>query len=88
MLRDVAARIRARIGATGARSGMVLAAAGESNSLRPCWRHLAATMTAHFGAARLGTAAQRLMELELAVALVENWTRAAALDLAMAGVRQ
>ena len=53
---------------------------------RPCWRHLAATMTAHFGAAPARTAAQRLMELDLAVALVENWTRAAELDLAMAGV--
>ena len=88
LLRDVAARIRARIDATGARSAAALALAGEATGLRPCWRHLAATMTAHFGNAPARTAAQRLMELDLAVALVENWTRAAELDLAMAGVQQ
>jgi hypothetical protein len=42
-------------------------------------------MSEHFGAATGRTPAQQLMELELSVALVENWTRAAELDLAMAG---
>ena len=88
LLRDVAARIRARVDAIGPRNGAVLTVAGEATGLRPCWRHLAATMSAHSGAAPARTAAQRLMELDLAVALVENWTRAAELDLAMAGVRQ
>jgi hypothetical protein len=87
LLRDVAARIRARIDATGARSAAALAAAGEATGLRPCWRHLAATMAVHFGAAPARTAAQRLMELDLAAALVENWTRAAELDLAMSGAQ-
>jgi hypothetical protein len=85
LLRDVAARIGARLDATVAQSGAALAAVGKAAGLRPCWRHLAATMTAHFSNAPARTAAQRLMELDLAVALVENWTRAVELDLAMAG---
>lgn len=86
LLRDVAARVRARIDAAGARAATVaVAAGGKPTGLRASWRHLAATMTEHFGAAPGRTPAQRLMELELSVALAENWTRAAELDMAMVG---
>lgn len=85
LLRDVAARVCARIDAAGARATVAGAATGKPTGLRASWRHLVATMTEHFGAAPGRTPVQRLMELELAVALAENWTRAAELDLAMAG---
>ena len=85
LLRDVAARVCARIDPAGTRAAAAVATAGRLAGLRASWRHLAATMTEHFGAAPARTPAQQLMELELSVALVENWTRAAELDLAMAG---
>jgi len=85
LLRDVAARVCARIDPAGARAAAVRMRAARLAGLRPSWRHLAATMAEHFGAAPARTPAQRLLELELSVALVENWTRAAELDLAMAG---
>lgn len=84
LLRDVAARVRARIDAAGAKATVAVAASGKPTALRASWRHLVATMTEHFGAASARTPAQRLMELELSVALAENWTRAAELDLAVA----
>ena len=85
LLRDVAARVCARIDPAGARAAAAMTDAGKVAGLRPSWRHLAATMTEHFGAAPVRAPAQRLMELELSVAVVESWTRAAELDLAMAG---
>lgn len=85
LLRDVATRVCARIDPASARAAAAMADAGNLSGLRPAWRHLVATMTEHFGAPPERTPAQQLMELELSVALVENWTRAAELDLAMAG---
>jgi hypothetical protein len=85
LLRDVAARIVARLDAAGARAAAAVAAAGRPAGLGASWRHLAATMAGHFGAAPARTPAQRLLELDLSVALVESWTRAAELDLALAG---
>jgi hypothetical protein len=85
LLRDVATRVRARIDAAGARVTVAVAASGRPTPLRASWCHLVATMTDHFGAAPARMPAQRLMELELSVALAENWTRATELDLAMAG---
>ena len=85
LLRDVAARVCARIDPAGARAAAAKTHAGRVARLRPSWRHLAATMTEHFGAVPVRTPAQQLMELDLSVALVENWTRAAELHLAMAG---
>jgi hypothetical protein len=85
LLRDVAARVCARIDAAGAKATVAVAANAKPTGLRASWRHLVTTMTEHFDAAPGRTPAQRLMELELSVALAENWTRAAELDLAMAG---
>ena len=86
LLRDVAARVCARIDPAGTRAAAAVDAGRKTRrDCAPSWRHLAATMTEHFGAAPVRTPAQQLMELELSVALVENWTRAAELDLAMAG---
>jgi len=86
LLRDVAARVCGRIDSAGTRAAAAMTHAGKVAGLGPSWRHLAATMTEHFGAMPVRTPVQRLMELELSVALVENWTRAAELDLAMAGL--
>jgi hypothetical protein len=85
LLRDVAVRVCARIDAASTKASVAVAATGKPTGLRASWRHLVATMSEHFGAATGRTPAQQLMELELSVALVENWTRAAELDLAMAG---
>lgn len=84
LLRDVAARVRARIDVASAKASAAGAPGGKPTGLRASWRHLVATMTQHFGAAPARTPAQRLLELELSIALAENWTRAAELDLAMA----
>jgi hypothetical protein len=83
LLRDVAARVCARIDPAGARAAAVKPHAGTLAALLPSWRHLAATMAEHFGAGSARAPAQRLMELELSVALLECWTRAAELRLAM-----
>ena len=85
LLRDVAARVCARIEAAGVKATVAVAASGKSTGLGASLRHLVATMTEHFDAAPGRTPTQQLMELELSVALAENWTRAAELDLAMAG---
>ena len=44
-------------------------------------------MAEHFGAVPARTPAQQLMELDLSVALVENWTRAAELRSRHGGAR-
>lgn len=85
LLRDVAARVCARIDPASTRAAAAKAHAGKVARLRPSLCHLAATITEHFGAVPVRTPAQQLMELDLSVALVENWTRAAELHLAMAG---
>jgi hypothetical protein len=83
LLRDVGARISARVEPLAARATRALARADPSGPLRASWHHLATTMDAHFGAAPVRTSSQRLMELELAVALVECWTRVIDLDWAL-----
>jgi hypothetical protein len=85
LLRDVAARVCARIDPAAARAAAVRTHAEKVTALRPSWRHLAATMAEHFGARPARAPAQQLMELELSVALVECWTRAAELRLAIRG---
>ena len=86
LLRDVAARVCARIDPAGERAARAIACIGKVAALRPPWNHLAATMKEHFCFAPTPTRtpAQGLMELELSVALMEAWTRVAELDFAMA----
>jgi len=86
LLRDVAARVCARIDPAGERAARAIACIGKVAALRPPWNHLAATMKEHFCFAPTPTRtpAQGLMELELSVALMEAWTRVAELDFTMA----
>ena len=85
LLRDVAARVGARIDPIGMRAASAMTHVGELTALRVLWNHLAATMEEHFDTVSGRTPAQQLMELELSIALVECWTRVAELDLALAG---
>lgn len=85
LMRDIARRIEARIAPASARLQQVLGRAARSGGLLPSLQHLVATMTPHFAGAAARPPAQRLMELELAVALTETWSRLAEFDLAMAG---
>jgi hypothetical protein len=87
LLRDIAARVCAQIEPAGERATRAMKHVGKIPWLCPSWKHLAATMAQHFDfvPTPTRTPAQRLMELELSVALIEAWARVAELDLAMAG---
>ena len=82
LLRDVAGRISARLTAVAQRHAAVTAGPSGTESLAPSWRHLASTIAEHRIAAD-ATLAQRLMEADLAVSLIECWTRAAEMDRAL-----
>ena len=84
--RDVAARIGARLDAMAPRLAAVIAEPRCLERLAPAWRHLSAAMADHVVAAD-ATAAQRLMEADLGVSLIECWTRAAEVDRALADVK-
>ena len=83
LLRDVAGGIAARLERVTPRLSDVLSKPGGLRSLAASWRHLSTTMAEHAVAAS-ATPAQRLMEADLAVSLVECWTRAAEVDRALA----
>jgi len=80
-LRDVAAGIDARLKAVSPR--LAALRSRRLANLAPSWRHLSTTMAEH-AAAPDATVAQRLMEADLGVSLVECWTRAAEMDRALA----
>lgn len=83
LLRDVAGGIAARLERVTPRLSDILSKPGGLRSLATSWRHLSTTMAEHAVAAS-ATPAQRLMEADLAVSLVECWTRAAEVDRALA----
>jgi hypothetical protein len=85
LLRDVAVRAGARIDPASERVVRAMKHVGDLSALGASWNHMAATMEEHFDTTSERTPAQRLMELELSIALVECWTRVAELDLALAG---
>ncbi len=85
LLRDVAVRAGERIDAIGQRAAGVMKRVNELGVLRAAWNHMATTMNEHFGTVSERTPSQRLMELELSVALGDCWTRVVELDLALAG---
>ncbi len=85
LLRDVGERIRARVEPLSARAARALLRAAPSGPLRASWNHLAATIDAHFVTSSERTPSQRLMELELAVALVECWMRVVEFDATLTG---
>jgi hypothetical protein len=84
LLRDVAAGIATRLAAATARATAIMQDAHGLARLQPSWRHLTQAMTEHWNAAVNRTLAQQLMEADLAVALVECWTRVAEFDHALA----
>lgn len=83
LFRDVAAGIAARLERVTPRLSAVIAEQRGLADLAPSWRHLSTTMTEH-AVAGDATVAQRLMEADLAVSLLECWTRAAEVDRALA----
>jgi len=84
LLRDVEALIRRRLGEIAPRAADVLGAPGLASCLHGAQAHLVATMREHFDTLDTRTAAQALMEADLAVALLECSTRMAELDRALA----
>ena len=83
LLRDVAAGIAARLERVTPRLSAVIAGPYGLTNLAASWQHLSTTMAEH-SVAGDATVAQQLMEADLAVSLIECWTRAAELDRALA----
>ena len=83
LLRDVAAGIETRLARVTPPPGGTFADLTAAESLAPSWRHLASAIAEHRVAAD-ATRAQRLMDADLAVSLIECWTRVAGLDRALA----
>jgi hypothetical protein len=83
LLGDVATGIATRLARIAPRVSALHDFTGAGRSLGPCWRQLASTLAEHAGAAD-ATIAQRLMEADLAVALIECWARVAEMDRALA----
>jgi hypothetical protein len=82
LLRDVAARIAARLEAVSPRLAAAIASPRSVDGLVPSWQHLSTTMTEHHVGSD-ATIVQQLMEVDLGVSLVECWTRAAEVDRAL-----
>ena len=83
LLRGIAAAHAKRLEHATRRLSAITAASRDFGSLGPSWRHLSTTMAQHQAAAD-ATIGQRLMEADLAVSLIECWTRAAEMDRALA----
>jgi hypothetical protein len=83
LLRDVVARIVTRLETISARLAAVVGTPRALERLAASWRHLSTTIGEHHVAAG-ATVAQRLMEVDLVVSLIECWTRAAEVDRALA----
>jgi hypothetical protein len=83
LVRDVAAGIGARLAAVSPRLAGVITKPGVAGNLASSWRHLSTTMAEH-AVGTDATLAQRLMEADLGVSLIECWTRAAEMDRALA----
>jgi hypothetical protein len=85
LLRDIAARISSRLEPAALRIAAVMKEAGKLARLMAAYEHLAAAIADHQTRTSDRTSTQQLMELDLAVALLECWTRVAEWDLALAG---
>jgi hypothetical protein len=82
--RDVQAGIRARLDDVTERAQRVLAG-DAAPRLRASRAHLVSTLSEHLSARTDATPAQALMEGDLAVALLDCWTRVAEFDRALVG---
>jgi hypothetical protein len=83
LIRDVAAGIARRLDRVHERRKAVTAAS-VSSSLQPSLLHLGYAVAEHWKGEAKRTITERLMELDLVVALVECWTRAAEFDRVLA----
>ena len=83
LVRDLAARISSRLETVTPRFTLLARDASHFDRLVPAWQHVCEAIAKHRLAAG-ATAAQRLMEADLAVSLIECWTRAAEFDRALA----
>jgi hypothetical protein len=82
LMRDVEAGIRARLEASRPRASALAESDAALEALQPSLRHLIASIATRRTAAP-GTPALALMEADLAVSLLECWTRAAEMDAAL-----
>lgn len=80
LLRDVVAGIAARLGEAEAR----IRAVASAPTLQPALDHLCATAAERWRDAVYSSISQHLMELDLGVALLECWLRAASFEQALA----
>jgi hypothetical protein len=78
--RGVAEGIATRLEGASARLASVLQNGETRASLQASWRHLASSISEHWRSPAQPTAGQQLMELDLAVSLMECWTRASEFD--------
>jgi hypothetical protein len=84
LLRDIAARIGSRLEPAALRTAAAMREAGKLDRLMPAYEHLATAIAEHQTRTSDRTPTQQLMELDLAVALLECWSRVAEWDLALA----
>jgi hypothetical protein len=82
LLHGIAAGIAGRLDSVAPRSERFVAGTQGVERLVPSWQHLAEALANHAPAD--ATIAQRLMETELVVSIVECWTRAADFDRMLA----
>jgi hypothetical protein len=82
LIRDVVSGIATRLDRVQERS-KALPRAGVSPNLQPSMHHLGWAVAEHWKDEARRTIAERLMELDLVVALVDCWTRVAEFELAL-----
>ncbi|HJU24295.1 MAG TPA: hypothetical protein VJ891_17460 [Casimicrobiaceae bacterium] len=86
LMRDIETGLRARLEAWRPRVIALNEATGALDRLQPSLRHLIDSIGARAGD-RPDAPAQALIEADLAVSLLECWTRAAGMDLGLASAR-
>jgi hypothetical protein len=84
LLRDISTGIAARIEPAAHQASLVLKETARLIRWTPAYDHLAAAIEDHLPQTSTRNPAQALMELDLSVALLECWARAAEWDLALA----
>lgn len=84
LLQDVAGGIRTRMATASGRAAAAVKTAEHTARLWSSYAHLVQTISEHARTAPTASPAQALMELDLAVALLECWTRIAEFDRAIA----
>lgn len=86
LMRDIETGLRARLEASRPRAAALAGGTEAVARLLPSLRHLVDTIVAHANDPPVAPA-QALMEADVAVSLLECWTRAAAMDVALRSTR-